>query len=194
MLQIHQQLTNDFSHLGQSLVGNVQVYNGCVGPAHLRSLVFVFSDVLEWMSATAEVFIDGTIKVAKHLPADCQQVLSVVTSWNDHVVPVAYVLMSSKSEESYLHALQRLRDLGLVGRLFKTDFELGLMNATRRVFGTLPTFRLSGCLIHHVFRVHESVGRMHLTDLFRDTENALTMLRRLCARGLHRGTRTRCSV
>jgi hypothetical protein len=92
------------------------------------------------------------------------------------------MLLKSKHEEAYIHALLRLRQLGLnKGKTFLTDFELGLMNATQRVFGTLRGFNQHGCLIHFVFRVHEAVGTLHLYEFFRDTPSALVMLRRLCA-------------
>ncbi|XP_052131281.1 uncharacterized protein LOC127751579 [Frankliniella occidentalis] len=97
------------------------------------------------------------------------------------VIPVAYMFLTSKHEDTYLHALLRLRQLGLHGKTFLTDFEPALMNATQRVFGRLHGFSLHGCLIHFVFRVHEAVGTLHLTEFFRDTPSALVMLRRMSA-------------
>ena len=81
--------------------------------------------------------------------------------------------------------------MGLVVRNLTTDFELGLMNAFRRVYGAARDFRLSGCLRHHVVAVHKMVGTIGLVDLFIDNELARRVLR-LPAADIAAGFRAIC--
>ena len=87
--------------------------------------------------------------------------------------------MSSKAEPAYLAVVLRLQQLGLMVRNLVTDFELGLMNAFRRVYGGARDFRLSGCLRHHVVAVHKMVGTLGLVDVMLNSELARRTLRRL---------------
>lgn len=74
----------DWLHLGQSLAEPPQqVYQGMVGPPGSEALIFLFMNVVAWLTAGADIFIDGTRKVSRRTPAS--QMLAIVTSWMDHV-------------------------------------------------------------------------------------------------------------
>ena len=77
-------------HLGQSLQrepGPLQLYQGlAVGEDGTRSAVFVFPNVVEALTATSVIYVDGTFKKAKTLlRGHIKQVLLVLTSFQDHV-------------------------------------------------------------------------------------------------------------
>ncbi|KAK3921774.1 Interleukin cytokine receptor-related protein 2 [Frankliniella fusca] len=128
---------------GSGIVLNTILLNSSNLNTTKNSLILQFKSVLKatifcsFHSIFPYHYNDVLLQV-KHL----QMVEANLNLWE--VVPVAYCLMTSKSEESYMHVLQRLRELGLAGRQFHTDFELGLMNATRSLWQTshLQTVRM----------------------------------------------------
>lgn len=89
--------------------------------------------------------------------------------------------MTETTEEAYVAVMRRLYLLGLRCGTHVTDYELAEMNAIRRVFRRLPSFKQHGCLVHHVMRVHEAVGRLGLIDLVMQNPILITVLRCLCA-------------
>lgn len=62
------------------------------------------------------------------------------------IIPVAFVLMESRTREAYVSVLQRLRDLGLNPLWAMTDFEEALQQAFLNVF---PDVELHGCVWHY---------------------------------------------
>lgn len=77
----------NFVHLGQSTDDSrEQIYHGLVGPANARSAVFAFMTIIAWLNITAPIFVDGTMKVVKHVIREqVTQLLVVLTNYNDHV-------------------------------------------------------------------------------------------------------------
>lgn len=74
-------------HLGRSLTADeapAQLYQGMVGPPGMRSLLFVFLNVVQWLTATCHIFADGTFKVVRGMPG-VEQLFVILTSWNDTV-------------------------------------------------------------------------------------------------------------
>lgn len=79
-------LSVEWRHLGQSLTEpRSQLFVGLVGPDGEKSAVFLFPEVVQWLSRGSDLFLDGTMKVVRHLIDEIAQVYSLVTSWLDHV-------------------------------------------------------------------------------------------------------------
>lgn len=89
--------------------------------------------------------------------------------------------MVKRTEEAYLAVKRRLYQLDLRCGTHVTDYELAEMNAIGREFWRVPQFRQHGCLVHHVMRVHEAVGRLVLINLVMQNPLLITVLRCLCA-------------
>jgi hypothetical protein len=62
------------------------IYQGRLGPAGRRCLLFVFSTVLTWLAANgvSRFFIDGTFDIVPIFES-CQQLLFIGCNYQDHV-------------------------------------------------------------------------------------------------------------
>ena len=92
-----------------------------------------------------KIFIDGTFKIVPKPFYQCLIVM-VFDSQTDAYVPVFYILLTSKTERIYGHAL-RLMNEAAGNKLKPTsvtcDFEKGLHNAVLKAFTTLETRNIS---------------------------------------------------
>ncbi len=62
------------------------------------------------------------------------------------VFPVAYAVMTSKSETAYQAIFERLKELGLDPKFVCTDWEKAEQNGWKLAF---PNVELWGCLFHY---------------------------------------------
>ncbi|KAK3915703.1 Titin, partial [Frankliniella fusca] len=171
-----------YEHLGRSRDGEQALYDGMLGPPGARVLLWVFRNVLAFISADYPLFSDATFDIVPALPIGLHQLFVVVTTYLDHVIPVAYALMMRKDEPSYTHIIRRLQELGLSALAVTTDYELAQMNAWRTVFGAGHpgvAFQISGCLVHHTRAVWGSVGRLALRPLVEANRDARKCVRLL---------------
>ncbi|KAK3909287.1 Acetyl-coenzyme A carboxylase carboxyl transferase subunit beta 1 [Frankliniella fusca] len=95
-------------------------------------------DLLNQLSAQLE----GSGIVLNTILLNSSNLITTENSLILQVVPVAYFLMTAKSEESYMHVLQRLRELGLTVRMFTASrlqgARVGRKAAPRRHRGKQP--------------------------------------------------------
>ena len=95
-------------------------------------IVVMFSDFMKNLCrGVKHLFVDATFRP---LPACCSQllILLVVNETTQAAYPVAFILMSCKSEAAYRTAFQFIvRELELDLEWITCDFELGLINALR---------------------------------------------------------------
>ena len=105
----------------------------------------------EWgkqlLKKTPAIYIDGTFRKA---PSPFRQVYIVMAEAAfSRAVPVAYVLMTERTESAYATLFNRLSQYIGEKRTFhvNVDFELGVIKAIKRVF---PQARISGCYFHFV--------------------------------------------
>ena len=101
------------------------------------------------------LFCDGTFKVT---PPLFNSLLTVHLQRENHVFPLFYALLTSRSQQLYEACLNRMKqDMGLITiTSTMTDYEIGLMNACREVFDC-PSH---GCWFHYsqalLKRVHKT--------------------------------------
>lgn len=104
---------------------------------------------LNFFTQIEELFIDGTIKIA---PKNWYQVLNIF-GYNKKInfyMPLAYVVLNSKSEEIYNHIFQNLVYLIKTNTNLKTfngikimsDFKIGLRKSIKKNFDNCL---LEGC-------------------------------------------------
>lgn len=87
LVELDRQLRSpQYLHLGRGLEAPYsQLYRGLVGRPGAQAAIFLFPEVVEWLPVTAEIFIDGTMKVTRFMIQEVCQIVSLVTSWMDHV-------------------------------------------------------------------------------------------------------------
>ncbi|XP_025205737.1 uncharacterized protein LOC112602037 [Melanaphis sacchari] len=103
----------------------------------------------EELATVTTVGIDGTFKTVPAAPVDLKSFLTFQVVFKDVSFPMVYVLLRSRTEETYITLFNIIRQiLPLNYNLirFVTDFEKGLMNAVQQSF---PESRLGCCWFHY---------------------------------------------
>ena len=124
-------------------------------------LIFTTDENLKILAALDIMYMDGTFKFSPHL---YQQMYSLHGSYRDHVVPLVYTLLSTKSRQSH-HTMfskvhDRMAELDLVfnpATIF-SDFGSVIITAMRHLF---PASQHRGCYFHHtqaVWRQVQTIG------------------------------------
>ncbi|KAK3929514.1 Granzyme-like protein 2, partial [Frankliniella fusca] len=136
--------------LTATLDGRDNIYAGSVSDADGRfHILFSSERLLQTLATVTWIHGDGTVKIVPAVD-DVSQVFTTVTTWNHHIVPLAWALMESKTEVAYEAILTFLKNQlgpGLTRKIVMTDFERGQQNAWESVF---PDCDLRGCLFHLV--------------------------------------------
>ncbi|KAK3912141.1 putative WRKY transcription factor 4 [Frankliniella fusca] len=170
VLQTHQELR-------MSLDGQCDLYQGISGLFGHRSLLFLSRRVVTGAGNIRYLFGDATFYARPNHP-DSMQLYTLVTVRDNHILPLAYALMESRSQVAYQDLFSFIRRIvpELDPDYFMTDFETAQQNA---VLDTFPRVRLSGCLWHYSRAVCRNIRSLGLHALVRDNPNARRVVR-LC--------------
>lgn len=127
------------------------------GPGVQRIIIFTTRKNLDLMVNTQHWFADGTFKST---PPLFQQLYTIHGIKYNAVVPTVYILMSNRTERTYLTAFNQLKVLEprLNPLSIMTDFELAAINAFKIVF---PAVNQRGCFFHfkqYIFRRVQALG------------------------------------
>lgn len=184
------------------------LFFGAVG-SHIRktrSIIFMSRRQLARLRTARKLFADGTFDARPSKPKS-RQVFSICTCTKDRrVLPLAVVLMQSRSQAAYEKLFSTLRNYGCNPRVVHTDFEVAQYNSWKNVFG--QQLKVEGCLFHYVVRLRKKARKLGLARLLKNDRvansivkscNALPLLphrrmqegldtitRRARRRGLHR--------
>ncbi|XP_043284626.1 uncharacterized protein [Venturia canescens] len=93
-------------------------------------------------------FIDGTFNVVPNV-SGAIQLLNVMVEYGGQHFPIAFALLSRKTEEAYVAVLRCVMQFLIPSfkpKIIITDFEAALENAVKTVF---PQAELLGCRFHH---------------------------------------------
>ncbi|KAK3933074.1 hypothetical protein KUF71_017335 [Frankliniella fusca] len=137
----------DFAHPGRTLDDGAQLYQGKVGPDGEESLVFASPRALKMMLESDVVASDATFEITPRLPGALQVMIFAVFTFG-HALPIATVVMQSKTEAAYTAVIQHLRQLGLKFRTAITDWEEPEWNAWRTAFPGIQVYY--GCVWHFI--------------------------------------------
>lgn len=118
---------------------------------HVNSdfIIFATPDNLRMLCQADTLFMDGTFDIAPRL---FSQVYTIHAFLRDRLLPLVYVLMSSKTTQQYVEVFAQLKQscnqLGLLldPTNIMTDFESGIIPAVRQEF---PQACHKGCQFHH---------------------------------------------
>ncbi|CAF4089600.1 unnamed protein product, partial [Rotaria sp. Silwood2] len=77
---------------------NTMFFRKDTGPGLNRMLLFFTDEQQQIMENATDFFIDGTFKI---VPEIFFQLFAIHALYRDHVIPVAFILLPSKSEQIY---------------------------------------------------------------------------------------------
>ena len=119
-----------------------------------------------FFSQISEIFIDGTFKVA---PKNWYQLLNIFGYDKTHkfFMPLAFVILSSKSEEIYNEVFYKIITLVKAHTDLKSfdkvkimcDFEIGLRKAIKNNF---ESCLLDGCYFHYCKAIWKKIKKLNL--------------------------------
>ncbi|XP_052130886.1 uncharacterized protein LOC127751409 [Frankliniella occidentalis] len=160
-----------------SLDGECDMYQGMTGGYGHRSLLFLSRRVVTGAGEVRHLFGDATYYARPNQP-DSMQLYTLVTVRDNHILPLAYALMESRSEIAYRDLFTFIRRVvpKMDPDFFMSDFEMAQLNAILEI---IPRVTLSGCLWHFARAVCRNVRSLGLHELVRDRENARRVVR-LC--------------
>ena len=124
---------------------NENILKSTIRDQDLVAFIFSRNALIEKFQMASEIYADGTFSVCPRLFA---QIYTIHANVSGLIVPVFYVLMSNRTEESYKKVLtQNLTICSNRNQISKivTDFERGAINAMKSLF---PTARTQGCYFH----------------------------------------------
>lgn len=135
-----------------------------------RILMFGTSSNFDILQEHVHWFIDGTFKVAPNI---FLQVFTIHALIDASAVPLVYVLVPDKCEESYIKIFRKLKELKptLNPASIMSDFEKASQNACSIIF---PEARLFGCLFHLGQNLWRKIQKLNLTTAYCDDDNFRT--------------------
>ncbi|XP_068234292.1 uncharacterized protein [Palaemon carinicauda] len=137
-----------------------------------RIIIFSTRKNLQVLSSASYWYADGTFKIT---PPLFHQLYSIHGNVNDDVLPLVFILMANKTEESYNKLLSELKGLEptLSPSKIMTDFEPAAINAFKAAF---PNSDKKGCFFHFPQGLFRSIQSNGLQQLYEsDAEFALKM-------------------
>ncbi|KAJ1521839.1 hypothetical protein ONE63_003474 [Megalurothrips usitatus] len=173
-----------YSVLSMTDDGRDNIYGGSVTDADGgHHVVFISDRMLAHMRTMRVLHSDGTFRSVPVGPAFADQVFCIICVMQDHIVPLAWVLMESRTQAAYTAVLAYIRyilgdDINL--RRVITDFEMAQQNAWQNVFNVM----LQGCLWHLCRRFLEHVAEYNLTNAMRNIPEVGRIIRLTFALGL----------
>lgn len=126
------------------------------GRSQNRILIFATQRNIDLLSTSEHWYADGTFKT---VPLLFNQ-LYTVHGFKDKIsIPLVFALLPNKNEDTYVHFLENLKNLGSMSpKTITTDFEIGMIKAFHKVF---PNALQKGCFFHFsqcIWRVIQKNG------------------------------------
>ncbi|XP_034233004.1 uncharacterized protein LOC117640562 [Thrips palmi] len=152
--------------------GRQNIYFGSVGSSRrkTRCVIFMSKRQQARLRRAKKLFADGTWDARPSKP-NSRQLFTISTCTKDkRGLPLAFVLMQSRTQPAYEELLSTLRDCGCDPRVVHTDFEVAQYNAWKTVFGR--QLRVEGCLYHYVVRLREKAKKLRLAQLLKRNRRA----------------------
>ncbi|XP_066600034.1 uncharacterized protein [Prorops nasuta] len=133
-------------------------------------LVFLYDiKLLEMMKETVHFSLDATYYSRPNLK-DAYQLLTIMGKFNNKFVPCVWVLMTNKTEESYLEVFKFVKKSIMKDfhvQSFMADYELALQNAVHIVY---PYCTIKGCFFHYVHNVRKYAKMLCIFKALKNTK------------------------
>eukprot|EP00102_Acyrthosiphon_pisum_P018855 XP_016656065.1 PREDICTED: uncharacterized protein LOC103307748 [Acyrthosiphon pisum] len=155
-------------------------FRGCVRDVDGRSSIIfgcmnLIANVLQ--HGVTELHADATFKV---VPSNMgYQLLTIHCMIENHSIPIVYILMESKSRNSYDCVMRFVKDNllpNLTVEVIITDYEVALRDV---LISSFPGARYAGCWFHHnqaVWRKMNSLGYLHHLNTNDNARKVLKLL------------------
>ncbi|CAB4389744.1 unnamed protein product [Rhizophagus irregularis] len=150
-----------------------------------RILIFTTIANINQLEQSTLWIMDGTFKTVPTIFKQLYTIHGFVgRNENSWIMPLVYVLMSSKSEECYQALFQDLIDFGnkhdidLHPQFVLTDFEIAAIKTIRTEFSGVQN---KGCHFHLSQNIYRKVQEFGLTVLYRTDENFSLLIRHIPA-------------
>ncbi|XP_055306982.1 uncharacterized protein LOC129571240 [Sitodiplosis mosellana] len=142
-----------------------------------RTLFFTTKENLKFLSLCDEYFMDGTFTVTPPLFSQFYTIHGRYKGWH---VPLVYMLLTNKKQETYEDALKVLCELEptLNPTDFMIDFEMGAINAIRANF---PESEIHGCHFHFTQNIWRHIQLVGLQKAYNEDDDVALNLRHLIA-------------
>ncbi|CAG5075317.1 Protein of unknown function [Cotesia congregata] len=144
------------------------------------SVATVFIDGIMLQNFTnVNLYVDATYKVCPRQPnKKIYQFFTIMASFDDTVLPVAWSFKSHKSMPCYHSVMNRFQQLTphLQVLSITTDFEVSLRNVLRELY---PNAVLKGCYFHHVQALMKKAEKIKLLDVLNDWDDGQDFFRKL---------------
>ncbi|CAK1591269.1 unnamed protein product [Parnassius mnemosyne] len=142
-----------------------------------RIFMFGTEENLEVLEEHRHWHVDGTFKVAPQL---FLQVFTIHALVDNRSIPLIYVLLQDKREETYVRVFQKLMELKPTLNPISclSDFEKAIQNAVCQVFHGV---QVMGCLFHLGQCLWRKIQELHLVEEYRNDENVRMHLKMLLA-------------
>ncbi|KCZ80201.1 hypothetical protein H312_02408, partial [Anncaliia algerae PRA339] len=127
-----------------------------------RIIIFCSEFKLNLFDRINTFIIDGTFRSA---PQGFYQLLVLHGCLFGKTYPLSYIIMSDKTEASYMNAFDRCKEIfNLNPKYLITDFERALSNACRNSFPMSTNF---GCIFHFGLAIWARIGNLGLIRRYR---------------------------
>ena len=145
-----------------------------------RVLIFATETNLDILETSQEWHADGTFKV---FPQLFYQIYSDHAVYNEHTVPLVFMLLTCKSAAVYEKAFRALKELNpdLSPKRVITDFELAAINSFRKIF---PRTEVKGCFFHFAQAIWRKIQDLGLAGLYKENDDIRKVVKCLVALAL----------
>ena len=142
-----------------------------------RTFIFGTEDNLRLLQEFKHWFVDGTFKIS---PGLYFQVWTIHALVDGKALPLLYILLRDKSQQSYTRVLRRLVELepNLCPDSIMADFEKACLNALEDLF---PRTTIKGCLFHLGQCLWRKVQELGFTNSYREDDNNRKCIKMLLA-------------
>nr|CAD2171607.1 unnamed protein product [Meloidogyne enterolobii] len=130
-----------------------------------RILIFGRESQGNWANDMKDIFADGTFIIS---PPLFQQVYAILSRRGDRwVFPVAYALLTSKSEATYTRMWELIKNVWpeFSPNSISTDYEMAAINSIRTCF---PLCEIRCCLFHLVRNMKKKLSEFGLMQRYRN--------------------------
>ena len=149
-----------------------------------RILLFTTQENIQYLSQAEYWMMDGTFKTVPTIFYQLYTIHAPVGGENSRILPLVYLLITSKSEEVYRCLFEELLDFAaehnfdLQPSVILTDFEQASINASHQVF---PNVHNKGCFFHLGQSGWRKIQSCGLATRYGNDEQFSLMLRQLFA-------------
>ncbi|XP_039297484.1 uncharacterized protein LOC120354421 isoform X2 [Nilaparvata lugens] len=145
-------------------------FRGLIGGEGWSAAIYLSQKMLNALRGTERIHVDATFKT---VPAQlqAQQLLTIHGEYMHHLFPLAYVLMTRRTQDAYEGVLSYLKNQmpALNPTFVLADFEQAIQNATLTVW---PNCRIVGCFFHYTQAVYRRMVQLNTAAVMRQSIEA----------------------